>query len=294
MQIYMMRTLNKRLQKDIENFKLNDLIQMLVYNIFPNEYKREYAIRRIQFEHWFDKKDKLIKDQICACSNNHDSTLIEWSKYGNQSPFKSYRDFLSEREDRNFRDFSNEISDLRMNTLGTYRRMRSPGLITINIDNMQIFFWSIICELSCKNRYTLTREKIEELARLCILKTLYHELFHHFTDVQSYITRKFRYDYFTEEALAVACSRHMVGFEAQNNTPFVSDFLNLAYSYTMPGYRDWVDYKSDEQFLLKLSEYIEIIDPLSQMGQEITPISESLLYAVFENPNTEFQIEFFD
>jgi hypothetical protein len=85
----------------------------------------------------------------------------------------------------------------------------------------------------------------------------------------------------------------MVGFEAQNNTPFVSDFLNLAYSYTMPGYRDWVDYKSDEQFLLKLSEYIEIIDPLSQMGQEITPISESLLYAVFENPNTAFKIEFF-
>ncbi len=271
---------------------MNDLIQMLVYNLFPYEYNREFTAKRIQFEPWFDKKDKLIKDQICSC-NNDDSTLIYWSKYGNQSPFKSYKDFLSEREDRNFRDFSNEISDLRMNTLGTYRRMRSPGLITINIDNMQIFFWSIICELSCKNRYTFTREKIEELARLCILKTLYHELFHHFTDVQSYISRNFRYDYFTEEALAVACSRHMVGFEAQNNTPFVSDFLNLAYSYTIPGYRDWVDYKSDEQFLLKLSEYIEIIDPLSQKGQEITPIAEALLYSVFENPNTEFKLEFF-
>lgn len=288
-----MRTLNKKLLKDIEGFKLNDLISMLVYNDFPYEFRRNYHVNRVAFEPWFDKKDKLIKDIICNCGKS-DSTLIDWPKYGNKSPFRGYKDFLTENNDVNFRDYSNEVSDDRSNTLGTYRRMNSPGLITIHIDNMQIFFWSIICELSCKNRYTFTREKIEELARLCILKTLYHELFHHFTDVQAYITRMFHYDYFMEEALAVACSRHMVGFEAQNNTPFVSDFLNLAYSFTSPGYRDWVDYKSDEQFLLTLSEYIGITDPLIQMGQEITPITESLLYAVFENPNTEFRIVFFD
>ena len=288
-----MRTLNKKLLKEIENFKLNDLIQMLVYNAFPYDFRRNNTMNRVVFEPWFDKKDKLIKDKICDCGKS-DSTLIDWAKYGNKSPFRSYKDFLSEKNDVIFRDYSREISDERLNTLGTYRRMQSPGVLTIHVDNMQIFFWSIIFELSCKNRYTFTREKIEELARLCILKTLYHELFHHFTDVQSYITRMFHYDYFMEEALAVACSRHMVGFEAQNNTPFVSDFLNLAYSYSLPGYRDWVDYKSDEQFLLTLSEYIGITNPLVQMGQEITPITESLLYAVFENPNTEFRIVFFD
>jgi hypothetical protein len=54
-----------------------------------------------------------------------------------------------------------------------------------------------------------------------------------------------------------------------------------------------VNYKSDEQFLLTLSEYIGVTNPLEHMGQEITPITESLLYAVFENPNTEFRIQFF-
>jgi hypothetical protein len=100
----------------------------------------------------------------------------------------------------------------------------------------------------------------------------------------------FQYNYLIDEALAVACSRHMVGFETQGNQAFVSDFLELAYSFTLPGYCDWIEYKSDEQFLLKLSDYITIFKPLSILGQEVTPITESMLYSVFENPNIDFRI----
>ena len=82
----------------------------------------------------------------------------------------------------------------------------------------------------------------------------------------------------------------VIKFETQGNQAFVSDFLELAYSYTLPGYCDWIEYKSDEQFLLKLSEYITILKPLSILGQEVTPITESMLYSVFENPNIDFRI----
>ena len=280
-----MRQLNKKLRKEIQRFNLEDLTGTIIYNIFP----KDSHVRREPFENWFDKKEKLIPSLICDCDDKHDNTKIDWRRYGNSSPFRNFRDFLSQQdENRIFVD--KNLSDSRINTLGTYRRMQSPGEITLYIDNIQIFFWSIICEMICHKKYIFTREKIEELARLCILKTLYHELFHHFIDVQSRFMKDFHYDYFIDEALAVACSRQMVGFETQGNQAFVSDFLELAYSFTLPGYCDWIEYKSDEQFLLKLSDYITIFKPLSILGQEVTPITESMLYSVFENPNIDFRI----
>ena len=280
-----MRQLNKKLRKEIQRFNLEDLTGTIIYNIFP----KDSHVRREPFENWFDKKEKLIPSLFCDCDDKHDNTKIDWRRYGNSSPFRNFRDFLSQQdENRIFVD--KNLSDSRINTLGTYRRMQSPGEITLYIDNIQIFFWSIICEMICHKKYIFTREKIEELARLCILKTLYHELFHHFIDVQSRFMKDFNYDYFIDEALAVACSRQMVGYETQGNQAFVSDFLELAYSYKLPGYCDWIEYKSDEQFLLKLSDYITIFKPLSILGQEVTPITESMLYSVFENPNIDFRI----
>ena len=281
-----MRQLNKKLRKEIQRFNLEELIEKIMYNSFSKDSKN----RREPFENWFDKKEKLIPNLICECNGQYGETKIDWRRYGNSSPFKNFRDFLSEREDlRIVKD--REIFDSRINTLGTYRRMQSPGEITLYIDNIQVFFWSIICEMICHKKYIFTREKIEELAKLCILKTLYHELFHHFIDVQSRFMKDFHLDFYIDEALAVACSRHMVGFETQGNQAFVSDFLELAYSYTLPGYCDWIEYKSDEQFLLKLSEYITILKPLSILGQEVTPITESMLYSIFENPNIDFRIQ---
>jgi hypothetical protein len=288
-----MRALNKKLKKYLNGFELDELIKFVVYNEL-NWYKnRNYSNRqpRELFENWFDKKDRLIKDLICNCDKKDGNTTIDWLRYGNKCKFKRYRDFLELDTDIINREqiFPN-IFDESMNCLGTYRSMSSPGLITLHMDNIQVFFWSIICSLTCEKGYVFTREKIEELAKLCILKTLYHELFHHVIDAQKYFLNNYHYDYYIDEALAVACSRHLVGFEAQFNLPFVSDFLDLAYSYNQPGYRDWVKYKSDEQFLIGLSRYTGIDRRLMQIGQETTPIAEGILYSIFENPNVVIEI----
>jgi hypothetical protein len=281
-----MRQLNKKLRKEIQGFNLEELTAIIMYNSFSKDSK----IRRDPFENWFDKKEKLIPSLICDCNNKYENTKIDWRRYGNSSPFRNFRDFLDQKNDYDRNWNNKDLFDSRINTLGTYGRMQSPGKISLYIDNIQVFFWSIICEMICHKKYIFTREKIEELAKLCILKTLYHELFHHFIDVQSRFMKDFHYDYYIDEALAVACSRQMVGFETQGNQAFVSDFLELAYSFKLPGYCDWIEYKSDEQFLLKLSEYITIFKPLSTLGQEVTPITESMLYSVFENPNIDFRI----
>lgn len=290
-----MRAFNKKLKRSLPGFDLDELIRFVVYNDHQFRYNRNFSNQqsRVIFENWFDNKEKLIKEMICACNGRSSDTIIDWYKYGNSSKYRSYRDFMRSNSDvPNFEENFPQIFDGTSNCLGTYRRMRSPGLITLNLDNIQVFFWSIICSLACEKGYIFTREKIEELAKICILKTLYHELFHHAIDAQRYFLNDYQYDYFLDEALAVACSRHLVGFEAQFNLPFVSDFLDLAYAYEQPGYKDWVKYKSDEQFLIGLTRYTRIDRNLTHLGQETTPIAEGILYSIIENPNVQIELNF--
>ncbi len=270
-----MRQYYSKSKKSIPGLNETDLMKRIVYNT-----SRSGSFST--FEKWFDDKDRLKKDDICDCANG--GMKIDWATYGNKSRGRDYRWFLerSHDHDGNTRDG--------INYLGSYRRMSSPGIITIYIDNIQVFFWSIICELACNQKYVFTREKIEELAMLCINKTLYHELFHHFIDAQSYVVNGYVYNYYTDEALAVACSRLLVGYETKNNHTYISEFLELAYSYTSPGYSDWVNYKSEEQFLLKLIEYMPLNPSLGIMGQELSPICEGMLYSIIENPNVEIQV----
>ena len=288
-----MRELNKKLKKILPGFELDELVKFVVYNNYDwyrNRNNRD-RMSREPFENWYDNKDRLNKDLICDCDQRLCGTTIDWNRYGNPSNFRNYLDFLELNADNlNIQREFPFIFDNEANLLGTYQSMQSPGIITLNMNNIQIFFWSIICTLSCQKGYVFTREKIEELAKLCILKTLYHELFHHVIDAQKYFLADYRYDYYIDEALAVACSRHMVGFEAKFNLPYVSDFLDLAFSYSQPGYRDWINYKSDEQFLLGLSRYTRIDRHLVPLGQEVTHIAEGILYSIFENPNVRVEI----
>jgi hypothetical protein len=218
----------------------------------------------------------------------------DWKVFGNFSSARNLKDFLNIESELPLMDLPNSQLPLTLddhnNYLGSYRRMNSKGVVSLNADNLQVFFWSIIFELACNQRYIFTKEKIEELAMLCVEKTLYHELFHHFTDANSYVVNGFRYDYCTEEAMAVACSRLLVGFESKSNQSYVSDFYELAYSYKSRGYCDWINFKSDEQFLLNLISYMRIDQNLTRMGQELLPLAEAMLYAIMENPNVTFKV----
>lgn len=274
-----MRQYNAKIKKNLFVEYEKDLIERIVYNKKRNS---QFAT----FEDWFDNYDKLKSSNICDCING--GMKIDWKDFGNNSVGNGYRWFLKEHE--NFTNHEEDgVRDSR-NYLGSYTPMRSPGRIKLYVDNLQVFFWSIICELACNERYVFTKEKIEDLASLCFYKTLYHELFHHFIDAQSYLINGFRYDFCTEEALAVACSRQLVGFETKFNQTYVSDFLKLAYEYSSPGYREWINYKSDEQFLLKLIDYMPLSINLASKGQQLTPICEGILYSIIENPNIEIEV----
>ena len=280
-----MRKYDSKSKKEIAGLNEYELMRRIVYNVGRGPQFKT-------FEPWFDNKDKLKKDDICDCANG--GMKIKWSDYGNNSKGKNYRWFLDREVNPDVKyELDTRISDDDEDYLGSYRPMRSPGIITINVDNIQVFFWSIICELACNQRYIFTREKIEELAYLCIDKTLYHELFHHFIDAQSYIVDGFSYNFDIDEALAVACSRLLVGFESKSNQAYVSDFYELAYSYNSRGYRDWINYKSDEQFLLKVIDYMPLNPRLKTMGQELLPIAEAMLYSIIENPNVKVEIKTF-
>jgi len=261
------------------------------------------------FEDWFDNNEKLDLTKIFDCASQQ--FKFDFNKYGNNSTHRGAASILSGKgmpNDDNLNEKNYDIpreddgrpeeTDDPDGWLGSYRRMQSPGILRLNLDNIQIFFWDIICRMACKDGYEFTRIQITELARLSIYKTLYHELFHHFMDVQSYIVANHKFKRMEEEALAVACSRILVGFESKYNRLYVSDFLNEAYSYTAPGYKDWERYRSDEQFILGVMEYMPLennkkgVNALLKNGQYVGPIIEGMLYGVIENPNIEFDFRF--
>jgi hypothetical protein len=257
------------------------------------------------FNDWFDDNEKLDLHRIFDCKSQ--TFKFDLAQYGNTSPYRNAASILASdfenhyetliRENVRYGEDDNRPveTDDPSGYLGSYRRMKSPGLIRLNLDNMQVFFWDIVCRLACRDGYEFTRDQITELARLCIYKTVYHELFHHFMDVQSHIVMHHYFDRYREEALAVACSRILVGFESRYNHLYVSDFLAEAYKYTAPGYRDWEEFRSSEQFVLGVRDYMPLEnhkrghDALARKGQHISPIITSLLYGVIENPNVRFE-----
>lgn len=117
-------------------------------------------------------------------------------------------------------------------------------------------------------------------------------------DVQSYIVANHKFNRMEEEALAVACSRILVGFESKYNRLYVSDFLNAAYDYKSTRYKDWEKCRSDEQFVLGVMEYMPLENnfkgksALFGKGQHVGPIIEGILYGVIENPNVKIEYLF--
>ena len=87
--------------------------------------------------------------------------------------------------------------------------------------------------------------------RIELYQTLHHEEFHHHIDVIMVLfgTRQFK-DRLKEEAMAVAHSHEQVSRNGSglgwwwDKVPKVlrKDFLDKAYVYTAPGYRDWSQY----------------------------------------------------
>ena len=115
--------------------------------------------------------------------------------------------------------------------------------------------------LGLQHGFQLSQSSVAKLSELYLFSIWYHELFHHYCDVQTYLSGYSDRTWRTraqEEPLAVAYSRHRVGalYSAEN---YVSAFLELRYDYTkLKYYSDWKDYLSKKSFQEGLASYVPL------------------------------------
>jgi len=179
------------------------------------------------------------------------------------------------------------------NWLGCYYVMKKnePGIIELNYKPMLCFIWSITYQLLYnKNKHCIDRETFRKICQVLVNKTLYHELFHHYSDfVRIYTNGRSVYDYETEEAMAVAFSRIHLETET-NQKPLFTDLLNHAFKYTGRGYKDWSKYHDEHDFISKLIEYSNF-QPILNTGNtnNLPEISKTLLESIVNNPNVFVQ-----
>lgn len=147
--------------------------------------------------------------------------------------------------------------------LGRYYRMQSPGRLVLYKRNLKIFFDTLIHELLKRTQY-VTRSDLSAAARLVVLKTYQHELFHFDCNVLRIMFGS-NQDRFLEEALAVSWSRIKIAEErkiwqsaiGRMNGVIYGILMELAYKYGSPGYRDWTDYADEVSFKNGLAGYLK-------------------------------------
>ena len=136
--------------------------------------------------------------------------------------------------------------------LGAYFRMKPRGRIELYRGPLSSCFWQMVPKLV--DQFPVTAWQLSRLAEAWVQKTLKHEEFHHHIDVLMVLfgTHAFK-DRLLEEALAVACSHNDVSrrggsvFYWDNlPEPLKAHFLDSAYRYSAPGYRDWKKYEGWE------------------------------------------------
>jgi hypothetical protein len=146
--------------------------------------------------------------------------------------------------------------------LGRYYPMSSPGQVVLYRKNLQIFYRSLIREV-LRRVPSIDKADLERIARLVVLKTYYHELFHFDCNL---LRRLFcgAPNLLVEEALAVAWSRHRIALDrkvwqcptGRMNGVVYGWVMKLAFAYRSAGYCDWPLYADESRFKVGLCDYI--------------------------------------
>lgn len=155
-----------------------------------------------------------------------------------------------------------EIMASEQDILGCYTPMSSPGKITLDWTVIGSLFWHTILEMQRAGLY-LERRDVEVMARLTCEKTYIHESFHHFCDVSRHLFGG-QHDRLIEEALAVACSfRELAEMHAESRSRasrlsglLFRELTTRLFRYSAPGYRDWVQYQTSQDFENGLIGYL--------------------------------------
>lgn len=175
-------------------------------------------------------------------------------------------------------DVGNEVSGM---VLGLYQPMNSPGVITLNQDNLKRFYWSVVREISRSlPGLPFSRQDLEFLVDFIVLKTWHHELFHHSMEVMRHLVNGQAYTP-DEEPLAVAYSRQCLRDNAWNSKVgrlgkvVYNLVMDIAFDCYPAPYRDWPRYDAPERLKRGI---VDLLQPTHRVFLENSgvPVSDVL------------------
>lgn len=150
------------------------------------------------------------------------------------------------------------------NLLGLYTPMQSPGKIVLYQNNLRTFFWSIVRHIVMQNpSIRISKNDLIYTAHMIVQKTYIHEQFHYGCNVFGELFGN-QFNSKIEEALAVAYSRQLIDRFRNDRRTWISKIdshffdlvVNIAFSFTSPGYKDWRNYKGPAEFARGLKSYV--------------------------------------
>jgi len=175
--------------------------------------------------------------------------------------------------------------------IATYEDMVSPGRINFFMSAVLWEFWYCMGSMARTGQYSLTKLEATALAEVFVHSTLYHEVFHHFCDVQTYLVeqvdRGFRRRRI-EEPLAVAYSRWRVGRETQMHD-YVQAFMDRRFDYSsLRWYRDWTKFAGQHALKQGLADYLPYSGKAAGVaaGIDVAGFLFSGIETILESPNS--------
>jgi len=178
-----------------------------------------------------------------------------------------------------------------LNWLGKYAPMRSPGTITLHLDNLGGLFWHALKQIVAKEQVTF--DQMRDLAAATAYVTFLHEMFHHYCDVNRGTPNE-TLARLREEALAVAWSWYGLHHE-RATFPTLPDgiwqaFLDLRFDYRAPGYTEWSDYLHCHVFVKSVSDHLIIkTSLLAHLGNVRTCMDGLFSWKGWKGKSVHFQ-----
>ncbi len=155
------------------------------------------------------------------------------------------------------------LDEPKMSVLGRYYHMQSPGTVVLYKRNIKKFFDTLMLELIQRTSF-ITRSDLAASARLVVMKTYHHELFHFDCNVLR-LMFGIQQNKLLEEALAVAWSRLKIAEErkvwqsaiGRMNGVIYGMLMEMAYQYKSQGYSSWPNYADETSFKTGFAGYIQ-------------------------------------
>lgn len=269
--------------------------------------------------------DKLLKEEIFTVveidsdkekpSDNENEEYKEYEILLKKDLQKEKRPFVEDNPDT-LPEIKNSLE------LGFYEKMRSPGKIGFCIDHLYKFSLNILIDCMHRKNIDFRPFDLVKLIEMVVMKTFYHEHFHFYSDLFSYLSSSFNFDHEIEEALSVSFSYHVLNgnikirrwpfmrnsfVDIVENTfkityPFRSGLswgaqvvvLKVMFSYykSLYPYNQWINYRNQVAFRAKLEDYFKFSN-YTFLKKSISHIDKYLISNILNTINYEIDYKIY-